>query len=68
MVSKHKAEVVSVGTAEFPRFVIVADCDAPPQRRRYWAGQKWISQSHLALLYADRNVALEDLATVSDGV
>jgi len=67
MISKRKAEIVTAGTAEFPRYVIVADSDAPAEHRRYWAGQKWIAQAHLALLYADRNVALHDLAAVSDG-
>jgi hypothetical protein len=65
MISKRKAEVVTVGTAEFPRYVIVADADAHPEHRKYWAGQKWITQAHLALLYADRNEALYDLSAVS---
>lgn len=67
MVLKRKAEVVAVGRADFPRYIIVADSDAAPERRRYWAGQKWITQRYLALLYADWNVAVQDLAEVSSG-
>jgi len=65
MVSKQKAEIVTVGRADFPRYVIVADSDAAPENQRYWAGLKWITQSHLALLYADRSVAEQDLAAIS---
>jgi hypothetical protein len=62
MISKGKAEVVTVGIAEFPRYIIVAGSS---EQRRYWAGQKWISQSHLALLYANRKAASDDLASIS---
>lgn len=65
MVSKQKAEIVTVGRAAFPRYIIVADSDAAPEHRRFWAGQKWIAQRHLALLYADRSVAEQDLAAIS---
>jgi len=65
MTSKLRAEIITVGTAEFPRYIIVAGSDGPSEHRRYWAGQKWITQAHLALLYADRNVALHDAAATS---
>jgi hypothetical protein len=64
MISKGKAEIMTVGTAEFPRYIIVANADAPPEHRRYWAGQKWIRPAGLALLYADRGLASHDLAAV----
>ena len=67
MVSKQKAEIVTIGRADFPRYIIVADSDAAPKHRRFWAGQKWITQRHLALLYADRDVAVQDLAAISSG-
>ncbi len=65
MVLKRKAEIVTVGRAEFPRYIIVADSDASTEGRRYWAGQKWINQKHLASLYADRSLAEQDLAAIS---
>jgi hypothetical protein len=65
MVSKRKAEIVSVGRADFPRYIIVADSNAASEHQRYWAGLKWIKQSHLAPLYADRSVAEQDLDSIS---
>ena len=67
MMPKQKIEIVTVGTDEFPRYIIVEDADVLPEHRRYWAGQKWIKQSHLALLYANRDLASHDLAAVSEG-
>jgi hypothetical protein len=65
MISKRKAEIVAVGSAEFPRYIIVSDSAATPEDRRYLAGQKWIVQRHLASLYADRSLAEQDLAAIS---
>lgn len=67
MIPKKKAKVVTVGTARFPRYIIVAESDSPPEQRWYWAGQTWIAHARRALLYADRNVALQDLVAVSAG-
>lgn len=66
VISKRKAEIIAVGTAEFPRYIIMEDADAPPEQRRYWAGQKWIKQARIALLYANRDLASHDLAAVSE--
>jgi hypothetical protein len=65
MISKRKSEIVIVGTAEFPRYIIAAGSDDPAEDRRYWAGQKWIAQAHLALLYANRDLAVHDLVAAS---
>lgn len=67
MIPKKKVDVVTVGTASFPRYIIVANSDSFPEQRRYWAGQGWITQARFALLYADRDMAWQDLAAVSDG-
>jgi hypothetical protein len=67
MISKGKAEIITVGSPEFPRYIIVEDADAPPEQRRYWAGQKWITQAHLALLYANRDLAMHEATMIFEG-
>ena len=67
MISKQNVEIVTVGKADFPRYIIMAASGAASEHRRFWAGQKWITQRHLALLYADRSVAVQDLAEISSG-
>lgn len=67
MISKRKAEITTVGSPEFPRYVIVEDADAPPEQRKYWAGHKWIKEARLALLYANRDLASLEATMVSEG-
>jgi hypothetical protein len=66
MRSQRRAEIITVGTAEHPRYIIVEGAGASHGQRRYWAGQKWISQPRLALLYAHQEVASHDLDALSD--
>jgi hypothetical protein len=56
-----RANILAVGTADFPRYVIIDDGKAASEDRKYWAGAKWIEQPHLAALFAHQKFAWEEV-------
>ncbi len=62
-----RTNVLVVGTADFPRYVIVEDGNAAPEDRKYWAGAKWIDQPRLAALFANQQSAWEEVRRLRTG-
>ncbi len=64
MTLQPHAELLTIGTPEFLRYVIVADGTAPAGQLRYWTGATWTKDLGQACLYAERGFAWRDVAKI----
>ena len=61
MTSKVKPEVRTVGSKQFPRWVIIDDGTKVPTQRRFWNGTGWVIGLRNAALYAHKHLVLKEL-------
>ncbi len=67
MDSKVKAEIRKLRQKQFPRWVIIDDSTKSPNERKYWNGQGWAGTLRGAMLFADKDVVLDELITIRMG-
>lgn len=67
MESKVNAEIRRLRQDRFYRWVIIDDHTKPPRKRKFWNGERWVSGLRNAMLYAHKDVILDDLIAIHSG-
>ncbi len=67
MDSKVKAEIRKLKQKQFSRWVIIDDGTKSPKDRMFWNGTCWVGTLREAMLFADKDVTLNELIAIHRG-